>query len=298
MHVYYRKEWVNCRGWKLWKACSLEEKLIKKEKIVSVSTLWRENTTIEWEKNIEMNGLLYHDVFSQDVTKTLLDRGSVKFDRKIWSFPRTYVVSNDYAQCDSINSLVRKDFRDDFVSVLADIEGTKNWPLIEWLEKIGIIQWTLGWYFEWERNISRAEFLKIVLKTHCYDYQSVDVWILDFVDVDIESWQARVIALGVKKEIIIWDINEQWEKVFRPDDIISKIEATKILLRMWLIQNYEGESLDHWDEFQEWQKKYVYQWEYLDIFSARDSDYIFNALWWVSRNDMVEYLYKTIRLYR
>lgn len=45
-----------------------------------------------------------------------------------------------------------------------------------------------------KREISRTEFLKVVLLSHCYEYQNQNTEDLIFADVDTTSWQARVIA--------------------------------------------------------------------------------------------------------
>jgi hypothetical protein len=45
-----------------------------------------------------------------------------------------------------------------------------------------------------ELKMSRVEFLKVMLKSHCYDYSEQETSGLEFIDVDTNSWQAKIIA--------------------------------------------------------------------------------------------------------
>ena len=91
--------------------------------------------------------------------------------------------------------------------------------------------------------MTRAEFLKVALISHCYGYQSEDTSDLAYRDVDINSWQARVISKAQALGMINGDINEAGENVFRPDDIISKAEAVKILMKLSLIAAHNPVNL-------------------------------------------------------
>lgn len=42
-------------------------------------------------------------------------------------------------------------------------------------------------------EITRTEFLKIALISHCYQYRDEDTSTLPYTDVDLTSWQAKVI---------------------------------------------------------------------------------------------------------
>lgn len=81
--------------------------------------------------------------------------------------------------------------------------------------------------FEPWRETTRTEFLKIALRSYCYEYINEDTSSLTFTDVDKSTWQARVIDLWVDLGIVTTD-----NSTFRPNDSISRIEAMKMLLKV------------------------------------------------------------------
>ena len=85
---------------------------------------------------------------------------------------------------------------------------------------------------------------------------------------------------------------------FFANDVISSIEATKILMRMALIQKWEEPNTKYTDLEIDWHKKYVEQWEYLWVFNAQEDNYIFNPNEGIDRNKTVDFLFKIIKLYR
>jgi len=40
--------------------------------------------------------------------------------------------------------------------------------------------------------MTRAEFLKIVLLSHCYQYENSNPYDLDYTDLEYDTWQAHV----------------------------------------------------------------------------------------------------------
>ncbi len=84
-------------------------------------------------------------------------------------------------------------------------------------------------------EISRIDFLQILLDTHCIEYNGIDTSDLEFSDIGKSNVQRREI---IKKAI---DMNiTQWydlggTTVFRPNRKISKIEALAMLMKLsWL----------------------------------------------------------------
>ena len=211
---------------------------------------------------------------------------------------RKYILKNEYKSCKTIDNLLDINYLEWFETWLKDIWNSKYRNLIKRLEKSWIINWTKENNFEWNRLISRVEFLKIVLRSHCIEYRNEDPSNLQFTDLDNKTWQAKVVKKSVDLWIANWDLSETWEKIFRADDIISSIEATKILLRMALVQKGEEPDTKYKDLEIDWHKKYVNQWEYLWVFSAEDDNYKFNPNDWIDRNKTVDFLYKVINLYR
>ncbi len=70
-------------------------------------------------------------------------------------------------------------------------------------------------------DLTRAEFLKIMLRSHCYSYADQDTSGLEFVDVDNNSWQAHVIAKALELDIVIEDKANN----FYPDEYITVANA-------------------------------------------------------------------------
>ncbi len=209
-----------------------------------------------------------------------------------------YSLKSEYKTCRTIDDLLSKNYIDNFKSELQDIFNLRQKWLIKRLEKAWVIDGTKENLFEWNREVSRVEFLKIVLRSHCIEYRQEDTSALNFIDLDNSTWQAKVINKSLDLWIVVWDKDEKSNRIFRANDVISHIEATKILLRMALVQRWEEPDSKYRDLEIEWHNKYVKQWEYLGVFNSKEDNYKFNPDKWINRNKTVEFLYKVIRLYR
>ena len=211
---------------------------------------------------------------------------------------KRYSLHSEYNSCSIIDNLLDENYTNNFETELVDISKSEQKVLIERLEKAWVASWTIEWKFEWDRDISRVEFLKFVLRSHCIEYRNEDASNLEFRDLNNTTWQAKVI----KKSLDLWiangDLDLDWNKIFRADDVISSIEATKILLRMALVQQWTEPITQYKDLEVEWHKNYVQQGEYLWVFNAEEDNYRFSPDDWINRNNTVEFLYKVIRLYR
>ena len=53
--------------------------------------------------------------------------------------------------------------------------------------------------FDGSRQMTRVEFLKIMMRSHCIEYRAEDTSDLEFVDTDKSTWQAKVI----KKALVL-----------------------------------------------------------------------------------------------
>ena len=60
--------------------------------------------------------------------------------------------------------------------------------------EIGIINGYEDGNFGAKNNMTRTEFLKVALISHCYDYSKQDPSGLKYIDIDTTSWQAKVIS--------------------------------------------------------------------------------------------------------
>ncbi|MBW7954534.1 S-layer homology domain-containing protein [Candidatus Gracilibacteria bacterium] len=98
----------------------------------------------------------------------------------------------------------------------------------DYIAKLGKNSIFEGYYdtklFKPKNTISRAEYLKIILRAFCIDYDDVDTSKIPFKDVDKNSWEAKVIA----KALELNAINDKNIK-FRPHDPISRVESLKII---------------------------------------------------------------------
>ncbi len=244
-------------------------------------------------KNIEIN--------TKESDKERVDQGNKEHIKRITNInweEKVYYLHNEYNSCETIDRLLDKNYTSNFISELKDISYSLQKNNIIHLEKAGVISGTKENNFEWKRSISRVEFLKIILRSHCLEYRKEDASDLDFIDLDNTSWKAKVIKKSIDLWIAVWDRDKKWNKVFRANDVISHIEATKILLRMALVQNGEEPDSKYKDIQIEWHKKYVEQWEYLWIFNAEDDSYIFSPNLWIDRDKTIEFIYRVIKLYR
>lgn len=94
------------------------------------------------------------------------------------------------------------------------------------------------------------------------------------------------------------DRDERGEAVFRPDDIISKSEAVKILMRVSMIEAQNTQATLYTDITEDWHKKYVENGESLGLFIPQEDNYLFYPESGVSRADMLELIETLVEMYR
>jgi len=152
--------------------------------------------------------------------------------------------------------------------------------------------------FRPEQGVTRTEFLKILLKTHCHDYNNERVTSLKYIDVDVNSWQARVIQRSEKLWLINGDTDTEWNPRFRPNDVITKLEAIKIILNMSEIQVDQRLRTNYNDVRIPWHRKYVETAETLWLYDAYLEWQVFDANVEVQRDDMIDLIDRTIGLYK
>lgn len=163
-----------------------------------------------------------------------------------------YTLRNTYDSCPIIDALNDEEL-ETFTDVALDIEGTIYQDIIEKFYTLEIVDGTQEGNFEPKRSITRAEFTKIVLISHCHVYDEEDPTWLSYSDLDTSSWQARVVSKAQKLGII----NGYEDNSFRPNDVITKAEATKILMRMAYITVNNPKELGYNDIETVWQQKYA-----------------------------------------
>jgi len=265
--------------------------------------------------------------------------------------------------------------------IFTDIDSSEYPQIVANFKQTGIINGYDDGRFDPVANISRTEFLKIVLKTHCLTYDSQQTDTLWFVDTNKNSWQARVISkseelwiisgdtLEINRDLIDINLGKQYSleriqelkrvlrwlglysgevdgyytedlveavynfqlanglvtneyqawagtwgpktretffekypetsyRVFRPNDVISKSEALKILMKMSNISVDEPQLLLYSDIETSWHIPYVRSAQTLGLFDPESDDFEFRPSDGVQRDDMVKLIDALIRLYR
>jgi hypothetical protein len=210
------------------------------------------------------------------------------------NFDENTIVSS-FESCFVINALNDENFSFSWW-IFSDINESQYKDLINKFVSLQIINGNTNGLFEPKRATTRAEFVKMVLLSHCYSYKDEDTTWLVFTDIENTSWQARVIIKAQNLGIIVGDINEKWDKVFRPNDTISKSEALKILIktasiRLDTLQNPNNNFSDN-----DWYQKYIEIVK--SLWTFENDKNIFLEEEWVNREDMIFMIYNIINLYK
>lgn len=108
--------------------------------------------------------------------------------------PPVITMQTRFDSCSLVQDIQNQSYAFPSSGVFWDIENTHSQATIRKFAQIGIIDGFPDGSFGPDKEITRAEFLKIVLISHCYDYIRADTTLLPYRDVDKSSWQARVIT--------------------------------------------------------------------------------------------------------
>lgn len=209
-----------------------------------------------------------------------------------------YTLENNFDSCGIVEDINNEAYIYTTNGVFTDENLSQYKQEILKFKGIGIVDWYADASFQPQKEISRTEFLKVVLISHCYEYRSMDTSNLQFNDIDTSSWQARVIAKSIELGIANGDIDEFGIPIFRPDDIITKAEAVKILMRMSLVQSVEPDLLLYSDVIVDWHKPYVRTWQTLGLFDVEQDKYQFSPDGWVTRENMIHLIKELVELYQ
>ena len=208
-----------------------------------------------------------------------------------------YTVDNQ--SCSATENLLSDTYMSDYVTTFGDIDTATYKEEIIKLEKAGIVKGKEAGVFDAMSEITRAEFLAIVLQAHCYDI-SIKPEELPFHDVDISTWQSNVIATWLENNIIAWDIDEDWERVFRANDSISKIEALAIImnLRDVTLKSSELDNVHTYtDVAAEWQNSYLNTATALWVLVPINTNNIFSPNLKLNRDQLVWIMFDIMELY-
>lgn len=219
-----------------------------------------------------------------------IENKKIKTINILWK-ERKYEVKNNFSSCENISNIVSNS-KINYVTNFSDLNSKHYIDEIQRLENAKIISWTKKWFFEPERGITRAEFLAIVLKSHCYDF-SEKVEKTPFYDVDLNSWQAKV----VKKSFDLWIISGYSDWTFKPNNEISKIEALAIIYKISNLEIKENFSDSFTDKAASWQTKVLSNLEYLWILNPEKTGNKINPNSKISRNEISKMIVDVLKLY-
>jgi hypothetical protein len=104
-----------------------------------------------------------------------------------------------------------------------------------------------------EESITRAEFLKMVLRGFGHSYDESDASSVTFSDVDASHWTANVI--GRAQELGF--VDGYGAGKFRPNDIISREEAIKMLLNAAGVDVDSSVISSSYSDVSGWSAKYI-----------------------------------------
>lgn len=275
-------DWYTLKWWsdsKTWSVNISKDTIVLKdteifaiwEKVIQNSSSWGwwGWMLIDNCPNWDFSSSFYDWECGEDIKKDLKEKEDIKNppisnditkneDIKIEDPPKKTIkeiLNKEKKQCEPNNLVTARKCRFPSVDIdFIDIEKTfaKNYIQLLWKN------WIVEWYYDTrlfkpENTISRAEYLKILLRAFCIDYEDQDVSKIPFSDVVKENWEAKVIA----KALELWAINSK-NKKFRPHEPLTRAESLKIIFDItWVMpKNAYATKFRDVDEFW-WEIKYI-----------------------------------------
>ena len=209
-----------------------------------------------------------------------------------------YVLEEDFQACPIILNIQDPDYPFSKENIFSDITGIYNRNDILKFAQIGIVDGYDDGEFKPFKQMTRTEFLKVALISHCYTYKLEDPRDLVYIDVDTSTWQAKVIKKAESLWMINGDQRPDGTPIFRPNDIITKSEAVKILMNLSLLQATNPEELWYSDITINWQESYIRTGQTLGLFDPQVDQNLFGPDTWVQRQDMIDLIKRLVDLYR
>ncbi len=196
------------------------------------SSLAIEKMKLSWTGTSESETGSVEIVEEDESVKEFMDDWTIKVSKSIEGNSVEYFLKDDYPECSVIdNVLLGREYMSSYKSRFLDLIDAVNKEAIVSFEKTWIVHWTTQTTFEPKKEISRVEFLKIVLRSHCYTYDNEDTSDLEFVDVDKSSWEAKVIKKWVWLWIIKWDTAEIDGRVVETPIWVSSSKEDVLMLQ-------------------------------------------------------------------
>ena len=108
-----------------------------------------------------------------------------------------YTIEKTYEGCTIIDALnnANYEYTENF---FPDSKDSKYPRLIDVFGNLKITNGNTNNLFKPKREITRAEFTKMVLISHCYEYQNEDTKERPYTDLEDATWEARVVSKAQK----------------------------------------------------------------------------------------------------
>lgn len=192
-----------------------EEEEKEEEKVIPEEKTWEEEKVVEPEVIVEPKP--EPEIEKEEEKEKTAPNNAV------------YTVKNDFSWCEIIDNINDENFM--FQEAWVFVDENELWYKDKILKFAEI--WIVDGYedgrFKPKKRMTRAEFLKVALISHCYKYKNEDTSDLKYKDVDKESWQAKVI----KKSEALWMIH---------GDIVT---INKDLIDVSISEESSKDSIEH-----------------------------------------------------
>lgn len=173
-----------------------------------------------------------------------------------------------------------------------DIANSFARAYINTLASLGIINGYDDDTYRPENSITRAEYLKMVLRWVGVDYDGVDTDSLSFSDVEQDTWVARAVVKAWELGII-----DTTNTLFRPNDSITREESMKILLLAAGVELLEVDTTEFAD-VSGWSLVYIETAKSLGIVSGQEvsGNLLFRPLDSITRAEVAKIINNVIDL--
>lgn len=124
-----------------------------------------------------------------------------------------------------------------------DINFTEYFEAISYLKEIGVVKGYLDGTFRPFQQISRAEFLKILIESRFPEIAAFNPNYTCFYDVDMKDWFNKYVCFAQQKGIVSGYLDGS----FRPNQAITLAEALKVAMDSFGMQTLDGANpLNAW----------------------------------------------------
>ena len=231
-------------------------------------------------------------VMDGDTTDTL------KFKKVLRNDQDAYYVKEYLDRCLIIQNILNPKYKPWFISSFQDVQNSNMKSEIIAFEKSWVFHGAYNGNFEADRKMTRAEFLKVILISHCYTYDSWDtIDSSQFEDIDWNSWQAQVVWRAIQLWIVNWYKEVNSELTFGPNEVILKAEAIKIMMNIAFLQLWTEKASWYQDITTHWHEKYAKLAVELGLIFPEEDKFMYKPEEGIKRDKLAEMLFRQISLY-